>query len=288
MSQIAFVFPGQGSQSTNMLKQVMGDPQVAAVFAEASDVLGYDLWEVINDTDNTRLNQTIFTQPIMLAADIALWRWWCHRSEVRPAVVAGHSLGEFAALVAAEVISFEDALSLVRSRAEYMQSAADACDGGAMAAILKMSDQDVRELCDDVVLESEVLSPANFNCPGQVVIAGTTDAVLRAVDKAKASGARAIRLPVSVPAHCELMHQAETPFRARLDSIASWGNPKLPLLHNADLCICSDVKDVKEQLVKQLTHSVKWTQTMDAMSKSYGVSVAIECGPGAVLKGVGS
>ncbi len=287
MSQIAFIFPGQGSQSTNMLSEMRTDPQVAAVFTEAADVLGYDLWEVINDADNTRLNQTIFTQPIMLAADIALWRWWCHRAEARPAVVAGHSLGEFAALVAAEVISLEDALSLVRSRAESMQSAADAGDGGAMAAILKMSDQDVRALCDEVALESEVLSPANFNCPGQVVIAGKTDAVLRAIDKAKADGARAIRLPVSIPAHCGLMSQAEIPFRTRLDSITGWKNPKLPLLHNADLCICSEVTDIKDQLVKQLTHSVKWTQTMNTISDNYDVNVVVECGPGAVLKGLG-
>lgn len=280
--KFAFLFPGQGSQSVGMM-QGFGDLAVVrATFDEASAVLGQDLWRMTTET-NEELNQTANTQPLMLAAGIATWRAWQQAGGAQPAVMAGHSLGEYTALVAAGALSFADALPLVRYRAEAMQSAV--AEGvGAMAAILGLDDDTVRAVCAESA-QGEVLEAVNFNSPGQVVIAGNKAAVERGMEAAKAKGAkRALILPVSVPSHCALMKPAAEQLKAYLDKVAI-AVPQVPVLHNADVAAYTDAAQIKDALVRQLYNPVRWVETVQKMAVD-GIAQAAECGPGKVLAGL--
>ena len=280
--KFAFLFPGQGSQSIGMM-QGFGDLAVVRdTFAEASDVLGQDFWHMASEA-NEELNLTANTQPLMLTAGIATWRAWLQAGGAQPAMVAGHSLGEYTALVAAGALTFKDALPLVRYRAEVMQSAV--AEGvGAMAAILGLDDDVVREVCAEAA-QGEVLEAVNFNSPGQVVIAGNKSAVERGMEAAKAKGAkRALILPVSVPSHCALMKPAADKLRIYLDQIAI-AMPQVPVLHNADVAAYDHAAQIKDALVRQLFSPVRWVESVQKMAGE-GVAIAAECGPGKVLSGL--
>jgi [acyl-carrier-protein] S-malonyltransferase len=285
MSHVAYIFPGQGSQSLCMLADIHASHKIVRdTFEEASSVLHYDLWTLIKEGPLERLNSTEFTQPALLAADVALWRLWCCQTDIRPLVMAGHSLGEYSALVASGAIAFSDAVNLVSVRGQCMQRAVEPGEG-AMAAILGASDEQVKELCQ-AVKENRVLSPANFNSKGQVVVAGHADAVSRAVEQAREFGARMAKIiPVSVPSHCELMLPAEEPFLAAVNAVSTWGLPNVPVLHNTNVQESDSVDDVKESLVKQLTLPVRWVETIEVML-GRGVQSFVEMGPGQVLKGL--
>lgn len=278
----AFLFPGQGSQSVGMMQGFGDSSTIRTTFAEASDVLGVDFWRMATEP-NDELNRTVNTQPLMLVAGIATWRAWLETGTTKPAVVAGHSLGEYTALVAAGAVTFKDALPLVRFRAEVMQSAV--ADGvGAMAAILGLDDDTVRAVCQEAG-QGEVLEAVNFNSPGQVVIAGHKAAVERGMEAAKAKGAkRALILPVSVPSHCALMKPAADKLSAYLENIAV-AAPQIPVLHNADVASYNDAQSIKQALVRQLYSPVRWVDSIQAMA-AQGVTLAAECGPGKVLAGL--
>src|SRR5690348_14746739 len=249
--KFACVFPGQGSQSVGMMDGYTDFPIVRETFAEASDILGEDFWAMVRDGPADTLNLTINTQPLMLAAGVAVYRAWNTLGDIKPVFMAGHSLGEYSALVASGALSFGDALPLVRFRAEVMQQAVP--EGtGAMAAILGLDDELTRAVCNEVTNSShgELLEPANFNSPGQIVIAGHKNAVLRGMDLAKLKGAkRAIMLPVSIPSHCSLMSSAAERLRERLEE-AVLSTPKIPLLHNADVQSHEDPAAIKEALIQ--------------------------------------
>jgi len=282
--KLAFVFPGQGSQSVGMLNALAeSHPQVAATFTEASNALGYDLWAIVNSGPEDRLNQTEVTQPAMLSAGVAVWRVWLAEQGPRPTIMAGHSLGEYTALVCAGAIAFADAVKLVADRGRYMQQAAPAGQGG-MAAIVGLDDDQVRVLCEQNA-GGEVLAPVNFNSPGQVVIAGTAAAVARAVANAKGAGAKLAKpLPVSVPSHCALMHPAAEQMRTRLTAIRI-EPPAIPVLHNVHVRAESDPQAIRDALVQQIESPVRWVETIQAMAAG-GVTKLIECGPGKVLAGL--
>jgi [acyl-carrier-protein] S-malonyltransferase len=280
--KFAFLFPGQGSQSVGMM-QGFGDLAVIRdTFAEASAVLGQDLWRMASEP-NEELNQTANTQPLMLTAGIATWRAWQQAGGAQPAMLAGHSLGEYTALVAAGALDFAAALPLVRYRAEVMQGAV--AEGvGAMAAILGLDDDTVRAVCNEAA-QGEVLEAVNYNSPGQVVIAGNKTAVERGMEAAKAKGAkRALILPVSVPSHCALMKPAAEKLQAYMQNIAVRA-PKVPVLHNADVAAYDDAGQIKDALVRQLYSPVRWVETVQAMA-AQGIGQAAECGPGKVLAGL--
>ncbi len=281
--KFAFVFPGQGSQSIGMMKEYADFQIVRETFVEASDILGQDFWTMVNDGPIDDLNLTVNTQPLMLIAGIAVYRAWESLDGAKPALMAGHSLGEYSALVAAGALAFVDALLLVRFRAEMMQQAVPEGMGG-MAAILGLDDDVVRAVCAEVVNTSdgESLEPANFNSPGQVVIAGHRSAILRGMELAKAKGAkRAIMLPVSVPSHCSLMNQAAKKMRQRLELVALQ-SPIIPVLHNADVQQHENVIAIRDILVQQLCNPVRWTETIHSFATA-GVTHVVECGPGKVL-----
>ncbi|MDA8384336.1 MAG: ACP S-malonyltransferase [Betaproteobacteria bacterium] len=282
MRHLAFVFPGQGSQSVGMM-QGYGASCVQDAFAEASEVLGYDLAALVAEGPAESLNQTAHTQPAMLAAGVAVWRAWQALGGREPALMAGHSLGEYTALVAAGVLSFADALVLVQARARLMQEAVP--EGtGAMAAILGLEDEVVRAVCREAA-DSEILEAVNFNSPGQVVIAGHRAAVERGMALAKAKGAkRALLLPVSVPSHCALMRPAAAALRERL-SATPFSAPRIPVLHNADVAAHGDVEAIRDALSRQLYSPVRWVETIRAMGSS-GITHVAECGPGKVLAGL--
>jgi [acyl-carrier-protein] S-malonyltransferase len=282
MKNIAFLFPGQGSQSVGMMSG-FGDLNVIRdTFTEASDVLGVDLWTMATEA-NDSINETTNTQPIMLTAGVATWRAWQAVAGRSPAVVAGHSLGEYTALVASGAISFKDALPLVRYRAEVMQNAVPA-GVGAMAAILGLDDEAVRAVCAEAA-QNEVLEAVNLNSPGQVVIAGNKAAVDRGMELAKAKGAkRALPLPVSVPSHCALMKPAALQLAEYLKSVTV-NTPQIPVLHNADVAAYSDGEKIKDALVRQLYSPVRWVETVQAIA-AQGVTQTAECGPGKVLAGL--
>lgn len=251
-------------------------------FTEASDVLGVDLWAMATEA-NDSINETTNTQPIMLTAGVATWRAWQSVSDRLPAVVAGHSLGEYTALVASGAISFKDALPLVRYRAEVMQNAVPA-GVGAMAAILGLDDESVRAVCAEAA-QNEVLEAVNLNSPGQVVIAGNKAAVDRGMELAKAKGAkRALPLPVSVPSHCALMKPAALQLAEYLKNVTV-NAPLIPVLHNADVAANSDGEKIKDALVRQLYSPVRWVETIQAIA-AQGVTQTAECGPGKVLAGL--
>ena len=283
-NQLAFVFPGQGSQSVGMLTEMAeAYPDIKGTFAQASDVLGLDLWSMVADGPVEALNQTHNTQPAMLAAGVALWKVWCAQSDVRPGYMAGHSLGEYTALVCSGVLGFADAIALVAARGRFMQEAVP--EGvGAMAAVLGLTDEQVIQVCTDAA-QGEVCSAVNFNSPGQVVIAGNSAAIDRAMAAAKEAGAkRALKLPVSVPSHCALMQPAADKLYTKMQSIV-FAEPDVTLLHNVDVSAHKDAEEIRQALKQQLFMPVRWVDTVNAMSDQ-GVSTLVEMGPGKVLMGL--
>jgi [acyl-carrier-protein] S-malonyltransferase len=284
MKQVAFLFPGQGSQSVGMLDQLSQQSAlVRQTFEEASQFAGVDLWQLSQQGPKERLDQTEITQPAMLAADIACWRVWKEQGGFDPQFMAGHSLGEYAALVAAGALDFAAAVRVVTQRARLMQQATP--EGvGAMAAILGMEDDALRAACA-AVANGQVVSCANYNSPGQTVIAGHREAVERACEAAKAAGAkRAVPLPVSVPSHCELMRGAAEELRKALDeTVVVTGG--LRVLHNADVQSHTDASAIRQALVEQLWKPVRWSETIAELS-SRNVAHFAECGPGGVLSGL--
>ncbi|WPC03633.1 ACP S-malonyltransferase [Pseudomonas benzenivorans] len=283
-ASLAFVFPGQGSQSLAMLAEHGAQqPLIIDTFAEASDALGYDLWALTQQGPEEQLNQTDKTQPAILTASIALWRLWQAQGGVRPAFVAGHSLGEYSALVAAGSLDFAAAVKLVEHRGRLMQQAVPAGQGG-MAAILGLDDADVLAACAEAA-QDEVVSAVNFNAPGQVVIAGAAPAVARAVEACKARGAkRAMPLPVSVPSHCALMRPAAERFAEAVAAIA-WQAPQIPLVQNVSAAAVADLDALKRDLLAQLYSPVRWVESMVCLADQ-GVTDLVECGPGKVLSGL--
>ncbi len=279
--KLAFVFPGQGSQSVGMLSDLAREhPSVKATFAEASAALGNDLWQTVEHGPEEKLNQTQITQPVMLAAGVAVWRVWLENNGPRPSYMAGHSLGEYTALVCAEALTFTDAIILVADRGHYMQEAVPKGQGG-MAAILGLDDAAVEQLCQQAA-EGDVLEAVNFNSPGQVVVAGTATAIARAVEQSKAFGAkRAVILPVSVPSHCALMHPAAVRLAERLKQVEI-RPPVLPVIHNTHVHAESDPEAIRRALVRQIESPVRWVQTIQKLAAD-GVNTLVECGPGKVL-----
>lgn len=283
-ASLAFVFPGQGSQSVGMLAELaQQQPLIQHTFSEASDALGYDLWALTQQGPEESLNQTDKTQPAILTASIALWRLWQAEVAVQPAFVAGHSLGEYSALVAAGSLTLADAVRLVERRGQLMQQAVPAGQGG-MAAILGLEDADVLAACAEAE-QGEVVSAVNFNAPGQVVIAGAASAVARAIEACKARGAkRAMALPVSVPSHCALMRPAAEQFAASIEAL-SWQVPSIALVQNVSAAAPADLAALKRDLLAQLYSPVRWVETVQYLAEQ-GVTELVECGPGKVLSGL--
>lgn len=283
MNKFAFVFPGQGSQAIGMLNGFADHPVVQQTVDEASSVLGFDMAKMIAEGPKEDLDLTTNTQPLMLTAGIATYRAWCAAGGPLPTIVAGHSLGEYAALVAAGVIRFADALPLVRFRAQAMQEAVPVGQGG-MAAILGLSDAEVLALCADAA-QGEVVEAVNFNAPAQVVIAGSKAAVERACVLAKERGAkRALTLPVSAPFHSSLLQPASDRLRTYLKDV-SFSAPSITLINNVDVATETDPERIKDALVRQAARPVRWVEVVQAMA-AQGVTQVIECGPGKVLAGL--
>jgi [acyl-carrier-protein] S-malonyltransferase len=277
---IAFVFPGQGSQQVGMMEGFADHPAVRSTFAEASEVLGDDLWRLVQQGPADALNLTRNTQPVMLTAGVAVWRAWQAQGGATPAFVAGHSLGEYAALVAAGALQFADAVPLVRFRAEAMQEAV-AAGVGAMAAIMGADDAAVIDACRDAA-QGEVVEPVNFNAPGQLVIAGNRAAVERAMAGAKARGAkRALMLPVSAPFHSSLLKPAAERLALRLAHVDVKA-PTIPVIHNVDVATHDTPEAIRAALAAQAASPVRWTETIRVLAAK-GVTQIVECGPGKVL-----
>lgn len=284
MKKTAFVFPGQGSQKLGMLQDISEKYSIVInTFDSASEVLGYDLWAVVLQGPVERLNQTEVTQPALLAAEVALWKILQQEKVPQPSLLAGHSLGEYTALCCAGVIDFVDAIDLVATRGRLMQQAV--ADGvGAMGAIIGLDDDLVRDLCHHVSADEHV-GPANYNSIGQVVISGHTQSVLRVLTMAKEQGAKlAKQIPVSVPAHSELMRPAAEELRKKINKI-KLKEPKIPVIHNVDVMAHSDPADISRILIEQLYSPVRWVETIQLLSQQ-GVEVLVECGPGKVLAGL--
>ena len=284
MSNLAFVFPGQGSQSVGMMAELaQQQPLIGETFAEASAALGYDLLDLVLNGPAEKLNQTDKTQPAILTASIALWRLWQAEGGAQPAFVAGHSLGEYSALVAAGCLSLADAVKLVELRGQLMQEAVPAGQGG-MAAILGLEDDVVRAVCAEAA-QGEVVSAVNFNAPGQVVIAGSAAAVERAIAGCKEKGAkRAMALPVSVPSHCDLMRPAAEKFAAAVEAI-DWQAPQIAIVQNVSAAAPASLDELKRDLLAQLYSPVRWVESVQALAAA-GVAELVECGPGKVLAGL--
>lgn len=283
---IAFTFPGQGSQSVGMLNGYSDLPIIKQTFDEGSEILGYDCFELAKHGPVEQLNLTIHTQPIMLMAGIAVYRAWKSLGGGSPDYLAGHSLGEYTALVAAEALAFRDAINLVRYRAEVMQECVP--NGmGAMAAIIGLEDDAVKAICNQIVGDNEkvVLEPANFNSPGQIVIAGHKTAVLEGMALAKSKGAKLVTLlPLSIPSHCSLMYPAAEKFQKLLEQIDFY-SPKIPVIHNADVQQHQQSNEIKKILMQQIHSPVHWVNTIQSFV-SQGVTHIVECGPGKVLSGL--
>jgi [acyl-carrier-protein] S-malonyltransferase len=281
---LAFVFPGQGSQSVGMLAALAErDAGVRATFAEASEGAGVDLWALSQDGPEERLNRTEFTQPALLAAGVAVWRAWRERGGAQPSVLAGHSLGEYSALVAAGALSLHDAAHLVRIRGQLMQDAAPA-GTGAMAAVIGADDAVVRQLCEQAS-ESGVVVPANFNSPGQIVIGGDADAVDRALALLAEAGIRkTVKLAVSVPSHTPLMREAANRLSETMSTL-DWREPALPVVQNVDAEVHDGAQAIRDALVRQLYLPVQWTGCVQALA-ARGITRMVECGPGKVLTGL--
>lgn len=284
-NQLAFVFPGQGSQKVGMLADIAeAFPIVKQTFAEASDALGYDMWALIQQGPQEELNLTEKTQPILLTSSVALWRVWQEKSGVRPSLLAGHSLGEFSALVCAGTITFADAVRLVRARGQFMQTAVPVGEG-AMAAVLGLEDEQLLQICSDASKDGGVVEAVNFNAPGQVVIAGTVAAVERAIELCKAAGSkRALPLPVSAPFHTSLMRPAGDKLKAAMAEL-SFAAPAIPVVHNVNAQPESDPDKIKAILFEQIFSPVRWVQCVEYLA-GQGITSAVECGPGKVLGGL--
>ena len=283
MTKFAFIFPGQGSQAIGMLDAFADNPAVRTTVAEASDILRIDLAALIANGPKEALDLTTNTQPVMLTAAVAFYRAWIAAGGATPAIVAGHSLGEYSALVAAGVIAFRDAVPLVRFRADAMQQAVPVGQGG-MAAILGLADADVRAVCLEAA-EGEVVEAVNYNAPSQVVIAGHKSAVARACEIAKANGAkRALLLSVSAPFHSSLLKPASEQLRSYLAGLAL-AVPQIPVINNVDVAIVNESEAIKDALVRQAASPVRWVETVQTMA-THGVTHVIECGPGKVLAGL--
>lgn len=284
MEKFAFVFPGQGSQQVGMLQEIAAHyPIVEKTFREASEVLGYDLWQLVSQGPAETLNQTTTTQPALLTASVALWRVWQAEQGSQPVMLAGHSLGEYSALVCANALSFADGCRLVAARGKAMQEAVP--EGmGAMAAILGLGQDTLTAVCETAA-QGDIVSCVNFNAPGQIVIAGNTAAVERAITLAKTEGAkRAILLPVSVPSHCQLMANAAETFAGVLETVAIQ-SPTIPVIHNVDVSVQSDPDQIRKRLAQQLTHPVRWIETGEVLARQ-PIHHIVECGPGKVLSGL--
>ncbi len=284
---LAFTFPGQGSQSIGMLAELAADyHQVQESFAEASEVLGYDLWALSQRGPEARLNATEQTQPAMLAAGVAVARVWRAAGGPAPVIAAGHSLGEYAALVVAGSLSFPDAVALVAARGRFMQEAVPEGQG-AIAALLGLDDARVLELCESVTDRSaeSIVSAVNFNAPGQVVIAGHAGAVEKVIALAGQAGAKkAIKLPMSVPVHCELMEPARERLLAKLDEIRL-DAPEFPVVHNADNRTHREAAEIRDVLAQQLTRPVRWVESVTRL-REHGATILVEPGPGRILTGL--
>lgn len=281
---LGFIFPGQGSQSVAMLSELgAAFPTVKQTFASASEVLGYDLWQQVQNGPADKLNETQITQPALLSASVAVWRVWNEQGGARPDVMAGHSLGEYSALVCAGALDFSDAVALVAKRGQFMQEAVPAGQG-AMAAILGLTDEQVKSACRDAA-QGQVVSAVNFNAPGQVVIAGESSAVDRAMDLCKEAGAkRALKLAVSAPSHCALMEPAAERLASQLQSVEIYP-PQIPVINNVDV-LCQTAADaIRDALKRQLCNPVRWVESINKMHAD-GVDRVIECGPGKVLTGL--
>ena len=283
-ANIAFVFPGQGSQSVGMLAELGANHHVVVeTFSQASEVLGYDLWQLVQHDQNGLLNQTHITQPALLSASVALWRLWLEKGGITPSMLAGHSLGEYSALVCAGALGFSDAIRLVEARGQFMQAAVPPGEG-AMAAIIGL-DNDAVALACEVSAQGQTVAPVNYNSPGQVVIAGSKLAVERAMVACKAGGAkRALALPVSVPSHCSLMLPAAEKLHTILAGV-KMSLPIIPVVHNVDAKLASSSEAIISNLVAQLHQPVLWTQCVESIAAS-GVDLVVECGPGKVLNGL--
>lgn len=279
---LGFVFPGQGSQTVGMLGDMAERHEVVrATFEEAGAVLGLDMWHLLAEGPQERLNQTEITQPVLLTASTALWRAWQAEGGRAPEILAGHSLGEYSALVCAGALSFADGVELVHQRGKLMQEAVPEGEG-AMAAILGLADEAVADCCNAV---DGVVSPANYNAPSQVVIAGSATAVAEAVKKCTEAGARrAVELQVSGPFHCELMAPAKVGFAQALDAV-ELNMPTIPVVHNVDASIATDLDDLRTKLLEQIARPVQWTRCMQVMIES-GADEFVECGAGKVLSGL--
>ncbi|CAI8178927.1 MAG: Malonyl CoA-acyl carrier protein transacylase [Glaciecola sp. HTCC2999] len=285
-STIACVFPGQGSQSVGMLAELaLHTPIIQATFAQASAVLGYDLWDVVTNDPDEILNQTHVTQPALLTASVAVYRALQDAAPFTPALMAGHSLGEYSALVCSGVLTLEDGVKLVKARGEFMQSAVKPGEG-AMYAIIGLADEKIIEACVNAQNEtSEIVSAVNFNSPGQVVIAGTTHAAEKAAAACKEAGAkRALPLSVSVPSHCELMAPAAEQLAKLMDTM-TFNQPNIAFINNVDVNIQHDEAAIKDALVRQLSCPVRWTETVQLFA-THNVDTVLEVGPGKVLTGL--
>lgn len=281
---IAFIFPGQGSQAVGMLSELAAEfSSVKQTFEKASDVLGVDMWKLTQEGPIEQLSMTENTQPALLTAGYAVWQAWNELGGSQPEMMAGHSLGEYTALVCANALSFEDGVSLVRDRGKYMQEAVPSGEGG-MAALLGLDNDTVIKVCEENA-QGDVLQAVNFNAPGQVVIAGSAAAIERAVPAAKEAGAkRAMPLPVSIPAHSSLMTPAAERLAERIAGI-SLSKPMIPVLHNCNVTVAESVDDVAKNLVTQLDSPVRWVESIEAM-KQQGITQFVESGPGKVLSGL--
>ena len=282
-NKLAFVFPGQGSQTVGMLGDYQENEIVQNTFSQASRALGYDLWQLIAQGPSEKLNQTHYTQPALLTASVAIWRLWLSKSSLLPSIIAGHSLGEYSALVCAEVITLEEAVVLVEKRGQFMQASVP--EGiGAMSAIIGLDNQAIIDACVKAQ-DQEVVSAVNFNSPGQVVIAGHKAAVERAGLLCKEVGAkRVLPLPVSVPSHCALMKGAADRLALELDKI-TFNTPKISIVNNVDVTVESSAEAIKVALVKQLYSPVRWSEIISKLAND-GVEQVVEAGPGKVLQGL--
>ena len=280
----AFIFPGQGSQQVGMLGELAAEQSIVKeTFHEASALLGYDLWKLAQSGPKAKLDQTEFTQSALLVADVAIFRFWESLGGKKPKIMAGHSLGEYAALVCAEALAFEDAVLLVGSRGRYMQEAVP-FGGGAMGAIIGMSESQIEIVCERSA-KGEVVRPANLNSSDQVIISGHANAVDRALTLAKAKGAKmAIRIPVSAPSHCSLMQPAADRLAQDLEKITI-SSPVIPIIHNTDAAFHLKPESICEALIQQLVSPVRWEKTIQVMMKQ-GINLFIECGPGNKLAGL--
>ncbi|WP_444893644.1 ACP S-malonyltransferase [Microbulbifer sp. EKSA008] len=281
---LAFVFPGQGSQKIGMLSEIAQEaPEIQATFAEASNVLGYDLWDLCQNGEQEAINLTQRTQPLLLTSSVALYRMWRSRGGAQPAFMAGHSLGEWSALVCSGVLAFKDAVHLVRERGRLMQEAVPVGEG-AMAAIIGLDDAAVEEACA-ASAEDEIVAAVNYNSPGQIVIAGSSAAVQRAIEACKAAGAKkAMPLPVSAPFHTELMRPAAEKLTPQIEA-TEFNAPEIPIVHNVHAELESDPEKIKTLMIEQIYRPVRWTACAQKIIGS-GVEQMVECGPGKVLSGL--